>query len=91
MTLRVEPARKHGPFDPRWLTPRAVTEVPQPGETPPEGTSWPALQAWEGEGGAPLAEERPKNRQTRERRGASAAVRRATRIETFKGTKGRLL
>jgi hypothetical protein len=67
MTLRIEPARKHGPFDPRWLTARLVKELGQLAEAPPEAIPWPALQAWEGEGGAPRAEARPTNRKTRAR------------------------
>jgi hypothetical protein len=89
MTLRVEPARKHGPFDPRWLTARAVEGLGQPPEAPPEAITWPALQAWEGEGGAPLPEERPMDRKVRERR-AAAAVQRRSQIRLIESTKGRL-
>ena len=89
MTLRVEPARKHGPFDPRWLTAPAVKESAQPAAAPPAAITWPALQAWEGEGGAPLPEERPTKRKTRERRGA-AATQRAAQTHIFERAKGRL-
>jgi hypothetical protein len=49
---RIEPARKHGPFDPRWLTVRARKEAEQLEEAPPGAITPAALQAWEGEGGA---------------------------------------
>lgn len=62
MTLRIELARKHGPFDPRWLTARPLNEAERLAEAPPEAIAWPALQAWEGEGGAPLAEGWPGTR-----------------------------
>ena len=73
MTRRIESARKHGPFDLRWLTARPVREFAQPDQGRPTAITWAAAQAWEGEGGALLPEERPTNRKTRERRSADAA------------------
>jgi hypothetical protein len=73
MTRRIEAARKHGPFDLRWLTVRPERELAQPEQARPAAITWPAAQAWEGEGGALLPEERPANGKTRERRSADAA------------------
>jgi hypothetical protein len=49
---RIEPARKHGPFDPRWLAVRSRKEAEQLQVAPLEAIAPAALQAWEGEGGA---------------------------------------
>jgi hypothetical protein len=57
MTLRIEPSRRHGPFDPRWLPVRSLKDAAQP----EEAWSGTAVEAWEGEGGALLREERPTN------------------------------
>jgi hypothetical protein len=73
MTRRIEPARKHGSFDPRWLTARPVREVEQPEQARRAAMTWSAVQAWEGEGGALLPEKRPTNRKTREPYSANAA------------------
>jgi hypothetical protein len=71
MTRSIEPPRKRGPFDPRWLTGRPVKELGRLAEAPPEAIPWPALEAWEGEWGAPRAEARPTNRKTRARQSAA--------------------
>jgi len=73
MTRSIEHARKHGPFDPRWPTARPVSEFEQLEHARPAAITWSAVQAWEGEGGAVLPENRPTNRKTRERRSADAA------------------
>jgi hypothetical protein len=36
---RIEPSRKHGPFDPRWLTVRARKEAVQLEAAPLEATT----------------------------------------------------
>jgi hypothetical protein len=61
---RIEHSRKHGPFDPRWLTVRPLEEVEQLEEAPPTAITPAALQAWEAEGGAVLPEERRTNPKT---------------------------
>ena len=72
MTRTIEPSRKHGPFDPRWLTFRAVRGFEQLERARPAAIRRAAVQAWEGEGGALLPEERPISRNTGERRSADA-------------------
>jgi hypothetical protein len=71
MTRTIEHSRKHGPFDPRWLTFRAVRGFEQLERARPAARRA-AVQAWEGEGGALLPEERPISRNTGERRSADA-------------------
>ena len=61
MTTMIEHSRKHGPFDPRWLTFRAVRGFEQLERARPAAIRRAAVQAWEGEGGALLPEERPIN------------------------------
>ena len=72
MTRKIEHSRRHGPFDPRWLTARAVREFEQLERARPAAIRRAAVRAWEGEGGALLPEERPINRETGVRRGADA-------------------
>jgi hypothetical protein len=70
MTKRIEPSRKHGPFDPRWPSFRKADRL----EEARLGAIMPAaLKAWEGEGGAVLPEERRTNPKTRQRPNADAA------------------
>jgi hypothetical protein len=69
MTRSIDP-REHGPLDQRQPTPRPMREAEQLGHARPAAITCAAVQAWEGEGGALLPEERPTNRETRERRGA---------------------
>jgi hypothetical protein len=64
---RIEPSRKHGPFDLRWLTVRSLKEAEQPEEARPEAITRAAVQAWEGEGGAVLPQELRGNPKTRQR------------------------
>ena len=55
---RIEPSRKHGPFDPRWIALRR-TRVAERLDEEWLTTSAPlALKRWESEGGAVLADER---------------------------------
>jgi hypothetical protein len=72
MTRTIQESRKHGPFDPRWLTFRAVRGVEQLERARPAAIKRAAVQAWEGEGGALLPEERPIIWNTGERRSADA-------------------
>ena len=72
MTRTIQHSRKHGPFDPRWLTFRAVRGVEQLERARPAAIKRAAVQAWDGEGGALLPEERPISRNTGERRSADA-------------------
>jgi hypothetical protein len=69
MTKRIEPSRKHGPFDTRWPSFRRVDRL----EEARLGAIMPAaLQAWEGEGDAVLQGERQTNPTMRARPNADA-------------------
>jgi hypothetical protein len=57
MTRTIEHSRKRGPFDPRWPPLRSLKEAQQVVDAQPWVIA-PAMQAWEGEGGAVRREER---------------------------------
>ena len=52
---RIEPSRKHGPFDPRWIALRRLKDAERPTKSGPRPALRSRSETWESEGGAVLA------------------------------------